>query len=264
MSTRNDADNKGSTSKKLNERSMASSTHDILDNPVAADREQLSNLETRRTSAGTQPDWETGRQGGATGVHTGGTDGRTDGRSADYAGRLGEHPGRATGYQSDSGSQNSRTGAGGQDNSDSGNLRDRAEHAADRTRQMASRARHSVQDSYESGRRQINRQASRAQSRISDALDDNPLALVAVAVGIGAAIGLLLPSTRRENQLMGPQRDRLKRQILDTGAEQLRHAREQLDEVGKGEGSESSSEEAKSNKQSSDKNQQTGAGKQQS
>lgn len=263
MSNRNDTDNKGSTSKTLNERSMKGSSHDILDNPVAADREQLSNLDTRRTATGTQPDWETGRQGGASGVHTGGIDGRSDGRSADYAGRLGEQPGRAPGYLSDRDGQNIRGGAGRHRDDDSESMRDRAEQAADRTRQMASRAGQSVQDSYESGRRQISQQANRAKSRISDALDENPLALVAVAVGIGAAIGLLLPSTRREDQLMGSQRDRLKRQILDTGAEQLRHAREQLDEAdNKGNDHQSSSGQAKGNNQSSEKNAQTGGGKQ--
>lgn len=44
-------------------------------------------------------------------------------------------------------------------------------------------------------------------------LDANPLALGLVALAIGALIGLLLPETRKENELMGTKRD----ELLDQG-----------------------------------------------
>jgi gas vesicle protein len=40
-------------------------------------------------------------------------------------------------------------------------------------------------------------------------MDDNPLVLAAGAAILGLAIGLLVPETERENQLMGPSRDNL-------------------------------------------------------
>lgn len=40
-------------------------------------------------------------------------------------------------------------------------------------------------------------------------LEANPLALGLVALAIGALIGLLLPETRKENELMGAKRDEL-------------------------------------------------------
>ena len=40
-------------------------------------------------------------------------------------------------------------------------------------------------------------------------LNDNPLAMAALALGVGAAIGLAIPETQREKELMGEQRDKL-------------------------------------------------------
>lgn len=51
-------------------------------------------------------------------------------------------------------------------------------------------------------------------------LDSNPLALGLIALAIGALIGMLLPETQKENELMGPKRD----ELLDQG----RHVVEDL------------------------------------
>jgi uncharacterized protein YjbJ (UPF0337 family) len=59
---------------------------------------------------------------------------------------------------------------------------------------------------------QAQAQAQQAQSQLQRVLNDNPLAVGAVALGLGAAVGLAAPSTRQESQLMGEARDRL----LDT------------------------------------------------
>jgi hypothetical protein len=47
-------------------------------------------------------------------------------------------------------------------------------------------------------------------------LDQNPLALGLVALALGALIGALIPETRRENELLGPQRDQLAHKAQDT------------------------------------------------
>jgi hypothetical protein len=51
--------------------------------------------------------------------------------------------------------------------------------------------------------------AQRAEDRFGRALQENPLAVGAVALAVGAAVGLALPQTQRENQLMGEARDTL-------------------------------------------------------
>ena len=50
-------------------------------------------------------------------------------------------------------------------------------------------------------------------------IQENPLAVGAVALGVGAAIGLALPSTQRESQLMGEARDNLVEKIQTTAQE---------------------------------------------
>ncbi len=42
-------------------------------------------------------------------------------------------------------------------------------------------------------------------------LDQNPLAVGAVALDLGAAVGLAVPETEREEQMMGPAHERVKR-----------------------------------------------------
>lgn len=52
-------------------------------------------------------------------------------------------------------------------------------------------------------------QASETQSQFQRMLLENPLAVGAVAVAIGAAVGLAVPETPQEHQLMGAARDKL-------------------------------------------------------
>jgi ElaB/YqjD/DUF883 family membrane-anchored ribosome-binding protein len=56
---------------------------------------------------------------------------------------------------------------------------------------------------------QVQEQASRAQSFLQRQLEENPLAVGAAAVAIGAALGATLGTTPREDRLMGDLRDRL-------------------------------------------------------
>jgi len=56
---------------------------------------------------------------------------------------------------------------------------------------------------------QVQEQASRAQSFLQRQLAENPLAVGAAAVALGAALGATLGTTPREDQLMGDLRDRL-------------------------------------------------------
>jgi ElaB/YqjD/DUF883 family membrane-anchored ribosome-binding protein len=58
----------------------------------------------------------------------------------------------------------------------------------------------------ESGAR-VRRATSDAGSRLQRFVRDNPLAAGAVAAAVGATVGMALPETRRENELMGEARD---------------------------------------------------------
>jgi len=52
-------------------------------------------------------------------------------------------------------------------------------------------------------------QAQRVEDRFQRALQENPLAVGAVALAIGTAVGFSLPQTERENELLGEARDSL-------------------------------------------------------
>lgn len=52
-------------------------------------------------------------------------------------------------------------------------------------------------------------QLQRAQVRTREFSSENPLAVGALAIVAGVGVGLLLPATRRENQLLGETRDRV-------------------------------------------------------
>jgi len=52
-------------------------------------------------------------------------------------------------------------------------------------------------------------QAQRVEDRFQRALHENPLAVGAVALAIGTAVGFSLPQTERENELLGEARDTL-------------------------------------------------------
>jgi gas vesicle protein/phage tail protein X len=54
---------------------------------------------------------------------------------------------------------------------------------------------------------------------------ENPLGLAIGAVAIGFLAGMLIPSTKVENERIGPMADQVKDQIKDTGAEALEHGK---------------------------------------
>jgi gas vesicle protein len=54
---------------------------------------------------------------------------------------------------------------------------------------------------------------------------ENPLGLAVGAVAVGFLAGMLIPSTRVENEKIGPMADQVKDQIKDTGQEALEHGK---------------------------------------
>ena len=70
-------------------------------------------------------------------------------------------------------------------------------------------------------------QVQRARTFLERALEDNPLALGAAAVAAGAAFGMLVPESRRENELLGDARAAVQGQIAER-AEQFTEKAEQV------------------------------------
>jgi hypothetical protein len=54
---------------------------------------------------------------------------------------------------------------------------------------------------------------------------ENPLGLAVGAVAVGFLAGMLIPSTKLEDDKLGPMADQVKDQIKDTGAEALEHGK---------------------------------------
>jgi hypothetical protein len=59
------------------------------------------------------------------------------------------------------------------------------------------------------------REAREAEAYVQRAMQANPLAIGAVAFALGAATGLALPHSEREDQLLGSARDRLMERVED-------------------------------------------------
>jgi gas vesicle protein len=60
---------------------------------------------------------------------------------------------------------------------------------------------------------------------------ENPLGLAVGAVAVGFLAGMLIPSTRVEDEKIGPMADQVKSQIKDTGQEALEHGKAVVSET---------------------------------
>ncbi len=72
-------------------------------------------------------------------------------------------------------------------------------------------------------------QTRRLKTNLEHAAEENPLALSIGAAVVGLALGLLLPGTRREDEIMGPARD----QLVDRAGETVERAKDAALEAGR-------------------------------
>lgn len=82
---------------------------------------------------------------------------------------------------------------------------DMAHQVQDRAGQVAGRVQESAAQVSERARLQARQAATAVQHNV----EENPLAVGAVALAVGAALGFLLPETQKEHELMGQARDRI-------------------------------------------------------
>ncbi|HEX3232789.1 MAG TPA: DUF3618 domain-containing protein [Gemmatimonadales bacterium] len=100
---------------------------------------------------------------------------------------------------------------------------ERAGDLADRAAEVVDRVQERADDLGSSAKRRVREQGERARGSLEQMMEENPLALVAGAAILGLTLGLVLPETRREQQLMGARRDQLVDRVQET-AEQVKDA----------------------------------------
>ena len=79
----------------------------------------------------------------------------------------------------------------------------------DGARERMNEARERTGKRLEHARERASERISKARTDAGHYMEENPLAMGAIALAVGAGVGLLLPTSRREDELLGPQRDRL-------------------------------------------------------
>jgi ElaB/YqjD/DUF883 family membrane-anchored ribosome-binding protein len=90
-----------------------------------------------------------------------------------------------------------------------GRVQDFAQREADQVRGLARDATEKVSDVALRARDLAQRELNEARQFSRQAAETHPLAVGAAAVAAGVVVGLLIPETRRESELLGAQRDRL-------------------------------------------------------
>jgi ElaB/YqjD/DUF883 family membrane-anchored ribosome-binding protein len=101
-------------------------------------------------------------------------------------------------------------------------VKERAGEAAGRVQERAQEIGSSVRERASEIGVRARERGRRAQTGVERTLEENPLLLMAGAAVLGLTIGLLLPSTQREDELLGPARDRL----ADRAGETIDRAKE--------------------------------------
>lgn len=100
----------------------------------------------------------------------------------------------------------------------------RVEHAKEAAGERMDAARQATNERLDAAKSAMQQRSAVLQQKYNSMLDENPLALGACALAAGLAIGLLIPPTRRENELLGEASDSLMHQARDIVNEARRAA----------------------------------------
>lgn len=134
-------------------------------------------------------------------------------RLSGMAGRLGSAA--SAGREKLAGARESISGVGG-------SMGERAGQAGDTLREQASHLRLSARERASRLSDRARYGAERARGGFDTMLREQPLLLGALGIAVGAALGALMPPTRREDEFMGEARDRLTREAKQQAHLQLR------------------------------------------
>ena len=88
-------------------------------------------------------------------------------------------------------------------------------------REMAHDATETISDYTSRGQQRMSEMTQRAESQFNRWMRENPLAVGAAAIAVGAAIGMAIPETDRENELIGETRDRLVDKAQEMASEKV-------------------------------------------
>jgi ElaB/YqjD/DUF883 family membrane-anchored ribosome-binding protein len=102
-----------------------------------------------------------------------------------------------------------------------GSVREKASDLGYRTREKATDLGHLTRDKATELGSRTRTQARRAQVGFWEMMEENPLAVGVATLAVGVLAGLSLPSTRREDELLGETRDKLVDRIEEVGRETL-------------------------------------------
>lgn len=114
--------------------------------------------------------------------------------------------------------------------SSGGSRGEQARETAGQAREKAGQVGSQIQDRARGTGEQAQQQAQRAKGGFQRTLQENPLALGALAVGLGAAVGFSLPGTSKEDEVMGETRDSLVERGKQAAREQRQSAQRVLEE----------------------------------
>jgi hypothetical protein len=104
---------------------------------------------------------------------------------------------------------------------------ERMHHMRERADELKARTGERVQHA----RQRAGELSHRAKDGVSRAYDEQPLALGAVAFGLGLASGLVVPSTRWEDETVGRKAEHLRGELKRTGSETLESAKRVAEEA---------------------------------
>lgn len=96
-------------------------------------------------------------------------------------------------------------------------LREGASHLRENVAHKLSDARERVGETAHHTADTVRHQADRAREGFSHMMEDKPLVVGAIALGIGALLGAALPVTRKEDELMGETGDKLRSKAGEAG-----------------------------------------------
>lgn len=107
-------------------------------------------------------------------------------------------------------------------------LGDKLSDAKDQVRGSLEDARAHLSDSTSRAADTMRDQGRWARDRFNDTLEQNPMALGAVGVALGALVGALLPRTEQEDRLMGSASDRATSELKDQAQSAVHEARDKV------------------------------------
>lgn len=123
-----------------------------------------------------------------------------------------------------------RVATGAQDAA--GQAVDRAQRMGTDVQQAARSAVEQTQEKVQQAQWQVHGTVGEAQRQFDRTLNENPLALGVLAVGVGAAVALAIPETQKERELLGEQRDKIVAQAESVASKALDQTEQRAQEVG--------------------------------